>query len=113
MQQQIGRRGEALAADFLTRHDYVIIARNLRARLYEIDILARKGDTLHLVEVKTSLTQQIGFEPTDRITWRKRRALAKAMHQLSARYPSLNIQVDAIAVYLQQRQITYYPHILE
>ena len=50
--QVLGRAGEAAAVRFLRRRGLVIVARNLRSRLGEIDLLARDGSTLVFVEVK-------------------------------------------------------------
>ncbi len=47
-----GRRAEALAALFLRLKGYRIVARSYRTRLGEIDIIARRGRMLALVEVK-------------------------------------------------------------
>ena len=51
--RRIGRRGEALACRLLQAKGYVILGRNLRMNHGEIDILARDGMDLVLVEVKT------------------------------------------------------------
>lgn len=48
-----GAAGERYVAQFLEAKGYEIIARNYRIRGGEIDIIARKGDTLAFVEVKT------------------------------------------------------------
>lgn len=60
-QQQLGARGEEIAARFLLLHDYTILERNYRKRFGEIDIIARHrkplhGDTICFVEVKTRRT---------------------------------------------------------
>jgi putative endonuclease len=48
-----GRRGEELAAAWLLEHGFQILERNLRRRqLGEVDLLARRDDVLHVVEVK-------------------------------------------------------------
>jgi len=47
-----GQQAEQAAAEFLVRHGYDVIARNWRNRLCEIDIVARKDDCVHFVEVK-------------------------------------------------------------
>ena len=39
-----GRLGEALAASYLALSGYEIVAQNVRAGRYEIDIVARDGD---------------------------------------------------------------------
>ncbi|MCC7062715.1 MAG: YraN family protein [Planctomycetes bacterium] len=47
-----GQRGEHLAAEFLARAGFVIVARNLRTTHGEIDLLVRKGRDWAAVEVK-------------------------------------------------------------
>ncbi|MBP5618294.1 MAG: YraN family protein, partial [Clostridia bacterium] len=48
-----GERGEKLAARYLRRKGYRILERNFQTRFGEIDLIARKGDQLVFVEVKT------------------------------------------------------------
>ena len=54
--RSVGSRGERAAAGHLRRHGYRILARNLRNKLGEIDILAEAPDgrTIVVVEVKSS-----------------------------------------------------------
>ena len=49
----LGRKGEALAADFLTEAGMRVVDRNWRCSQGEIDLVARDGDELVFVEVKT------------------------------------------------------------
>ena len=49
----VGRYGEDLAARYLTAEGFVILERNWRCELGEIDIVARDGDALVVCEVKT------------------------------------------------------------
>lgn len=49
----LGRRGEARAARYLRRRGLRIVARNWRCGLGEIDLVARDGDQLVVVEVRT------------------------------------------------------------
>lgn len=49
----LGERGENIAARYLRDKGFKIIVRNFRCELGEIDIIARDGDTLVFVEVKT------------------------------------------------------------
>jgi putative endonuclease len=52
----LGRRGEKLAAATLRRSGYRVLARNLRRRLGEVDLLAehKRDRTIVIVEVKTT-----------------------------------------------------------
>lgn len=50
---ELGRLGEHLAASHLERLGFAIVARNVRTRYGEIDVIAFDGRTLAFVEVKT------------------------------------------------------------
>lgn len=50
---RLGARGERLAARLLRGKNYSILCRNFKVRSGEIDLVARDGDTLVFVEVKT------------------------------------------------------------
>ncbi|MDR2424269.1 MAG: YraN family protein [Prevotellaceae bacterium] len=49
----LGRQGEKDAVDYLTANGYTILERNWIYNHKELDIIARYGDELHIVEVKT------------------------------------------------------------
>ena len=51
-----GRRAETIAAWYLRLKGYRILAKRVRTRVGEIDIIARKDDTLVFVEVKARAT---------------------------------------------------------
>lgn len=59
--KRLGAYGENLAADFLVRRNYKIIDRNFRTRFGEIDLIARQGDEILFVEVKTRSDSRYGF----------------------------------------------------
>ncbi|ARJ04838.1 UPF0102 protein [Cnuibacter physcomitrellae] len=63
----LGRRGEQAAADHLVAEGLEILDRNWRCEIGEIDIVARDGDTLVVVEVKTRSSSAFGhpFEAVD------------------------------------------------
>ena len=73
----VGREGEALAANFLQQKGYEIVDRNWRYGPKEIDIVARDGDTMVFVEVKTRST--LAFElPQEAVTKKKMKNLVEA-----------------------------------
>ncbi|MCG8616251.1 MAG: YraN family protein [Desulfobacterales bacterium] len=49
----LGKAGETAAARYLENRGYTILERNFRHKTFEIDIIARDGDTLCFIEVKT------------------------------------------------------------
>jgi putative endonuclease len=81
----VGQAGERAAARFLERRGLVILARNLRSRLGEIDLLARDGHTLVFVEVKARRGES-GDPPEAAVDGRKRMRLMRlALGYLAAR----------------------------
>lgn len=66
----LGRWGEDVAVRHLEAQGYEVLARNWRCRYGEIDVVARHGDALVFVEVKTR--SGVGFgAPAEAVTPRK------------------------------------------
>jgi putative endonuclease len=59
--KQTGRRGEDIAASFLTGKGYQIIERNWRCSLGELDLIVQNHDTLVFVEVRTRSVSRFGL----------------------------------------------------
>ena len=70
----LGISGENLACHELARQGYAILATRYRTRVGEIDIIARDGETLVFVEVKTRSSEDFGV-PAEAVTWRKQRRI--------------------------------------
>jgi putative endonuclease len=68
--QDLGRRGEDVAADYLRRQGLVVLSRNWRCRLGELDLVATDGDRLVVCEVKTRSGPGYGH-PSEAVTRRK------------------------------------------
>ena len=66
----VGSYGEDVAARFLVEAGLTVLARNWRCELGEIDVVARDGSTLVIVEVKTRSSVSHGT-PFEAITERK------------------------------------------
>jgi putative endonuclease len=100
-----GRRGERAARRALVRAGYRILARNLRTPGGEIDLLALDGETLVLVEVKS--TARAGFHPADRVDRAKRRRLCAAKAWLARRrgFGSRPFRFDVVAVTAEGRAL--------
>lgn len=76
----IGRLGEALATEFLTGQRYAIVEKNYRKSYGEVDIIARDGDTLVFVEVKTRQSTAFGT-PFEAVDGRKQRQLSRVAQE--------------------------------
>jgi putative endonuclease len=70
---RLGARGERVAARALRRAGLRVIARNLRTRYGELDLIARRGGLLVFVEVKT----RVRGEPLEAVTPEKQRRVTR------------------------------------
>lgn len=100
VRQVLGSWGEDLAVEHLTAQGYEVLARNWRCRDGELDVVARRGDVLCFVEVKTR--SGVGFgEPAEAVTLQKlRRLRLVAGRYLSAQRPTgwSTLRFDVVAV---------------
>lgn len=83
----LGAFGETLAAEFLAQNGFEILVRNFRCGKNEIDLIARKGDTISFVEVKTRQSAEFG-RPAEAITRAKQKELAKAAECYLRKFPN-------------------------
>jgi putative endonuclease len=94
---ELGRRAELAVADFLFAHGFDVLARNLRLGRLELDVVARKGSTLVVTEVRTrgAGSYQRAFES---VSWAKRARLLKAVNRLWARRGSLALGIERVRI---------------
>jgi putative endonuclease len=102
--QSVGRRGEEEAERFLRKHGFSILDRNARSRLGEIDLVARAGQTLVFVEVKTRREGE-GDSPEAAVTPAKQRRLGRLAQQYLKlkRLGEVPCRFDVVAVTLDAR----------
>ncbi len=94
----IGKRGEAIARDFLIANDCQIHTMNFYSRFGEIDIVAQERDTLIFVEVKyrknehfATAAESITLAKQDRI----RKTIATYLQQFPTDQP---LRIDLITI---------------
>jgi len=93
-----GRRAEWLAALWLRCKGYRILARDWRTPHGEVDLIARRGDVLAAVEVKTRASLAGGVEA---VLPRQQRRIARAALAYLGRLPDgakLNLRFDVVVV---------------
>ena len=95
----LGRKGEALAADFLVEAGMQVVERNWRCAQGEIDLVARDGDELVFVEVKTRSSLGYGH-PLEAITVAKLARLRRLAGAWCAAHPGDHglVRIDAVAI---------------
>lgn len=74
---QTGRRGEALAVEYLRERGFLVCAQNWRSGRYEIDIVAERQGITHFVEVRTRRAGAL-LSPEATITAAKSEAIRRA-----------------------------------
>jgi putative endonuclease len=94
-----GTAGEKIACNYLTDKGYSIIETNYRCREGELDIVARRQDTLVFVEVRTKKSYRFGT-PEESITALKKEHLRAAAEHYLQEHQDLPVdrRIDVIAI---------------
>lgn len=85
----------------MKRCGYEILERNFRCRTGELDIVAKKEDTLYFIEVKARRSLRCGV-PAEAVTKRKKQHILRTVrHYLISHYIiDTDIQIDLIELLL-------------
>ena len=95
---ELGKKGEQLAVDYLLQKNYEIIERNYRFDKAEVDIIAQKDDILAIVEVKTRSTTDFG-NPQDFVKPKQIKNLVKAVDEyVTENDLDIEVRFDIIAI---------------
>ena len=95
---ELGKKGENLAVDFLLKHGYDILERNFSFQKAEVDIISKKEDILAIVEVKTRSTSAFG-NPQDFLKPKQIQRIVKAVdHYVSSNELDVEVRFDIIAI---------------
>ena len=108
----LGRFGEDVAVRHLVALGMTVLERNWRCELGEIDIVARCGDVLVVVEVKTRATDAFG-SPAEAVTARKAFRLRRLAARWLAEHPvsPAEVRIDVIGVVLPRRGAPQVDHL--
>ena len=99
-----GKLGEDLAVNYLTGKGYEILERNWRNIHKEIDIIAKDGKFLVIVEVKTRQTDEYG-NPDIAVTKQKQRCLISAANSYIFRnHLEMETRFDIISIIFKDGQ---------
>lgn len=120
--QIVGQKGEDEAVKYLKNKGFTVLDRNYLKPWGELDIVAKKGDWLYFVEVKTVTRQEVfevglqvprsptsnpdSYEPEDNIHPWKIKRLSRAINTYLLEKKiddEADWQIDSIAVYLNSR----------
>ena len=105
----LGEHGENLAADFLVKNGYALVAANFKAPIGrnlndaqvtgEIDIIALDGDVLCFVEVKTRTSDDFA-EPSTAVNLRKQRQITRTarVYRNIFRIKDIDYRFDVVSI---------------
>ncbi|MDE2990548.1 MAG: YraN family protein [Chloroflexota bacterium] len=93
----LGRWGEDLAARELRRRGYAVLERNQRVGRGEVDLVARQGETVVLVEVKTRRTGAFG-EAREAISTTEARRLVALGRRYAQTADATDWRIDVVAI---------------
>jgi len=95
----LGKLGEELAVEFLQKNGYEILETNWTFQKAEVDIIAKKENTLAIVEVKTRSSLDFGL-PQDFVKPNKIQLLVKAVNEyVISNNLDIEVRFDIIAVH--------------
>ncbi|AXP09120.1 YraN family protein [Campylobacter hepaticus] len=91
-----GILGENKACNFLKKQGFTLIKRNFHSKFGEIDIIAKKDEILHFIEVKFT---QNDYETSERLNSKKLEKILKTIDFYHLKYGNFNdFQVDLICI---------------
>ena len=107
---ELGKKGEEMAAAHLLACGYELVARNFKFQKAEVDIIARKGDILAVIEVKTRSTPNFG-DPQEFVKKKQIQQLVKAIdHFVNENNLDVEVRFDIIAI-IQNKAGTRLEHL--
>jgi len=107
--KELGYLGEKIAAEFLCKKNYKILAQNFTIRGGELDIVAKQKNTLVFIEVKTrtSLTYGHGLESIDQLKkLRMQRTINRYLDKNCPNY-ECDYRIDLIEITLDKESGRY------
>jgi putative endonuclease len=104
----LGSKGEQLAVEYLLRQGFEILAKNWRFGHKEVDIIAKEGVFLVIIEVKTRSSAVHGF-PDEAVNDAKMDLLAEAGSAfLEQNNMDLEMRFDILSIILKEDMPSIY-----
>lgn len=104
LNKEVGNYSEELATNYLKAQGYIVLERNFRNFLGEIDIICQKKDLLVIVEVKGRYSYNYGI-PKESVTIYKQKSILKVATSYIAykKLNNINLRFDVIEIFLNQK----------
>lgn len=103
---ELGRIGENIIADYITKLGYKVVERNFACNQGEIDIIAKDKEELVFIEVKTRTDISYG-EASEAVTDTKKRHLINSIKYYIYKQKLENhpIRIDVAEVYINKGKV--------
>lgn len=97
--KKIGFEKESLAVEFLVKNNYIILCRNYRCYIGEIDIIAQKNEYIVFIEVKYRSIKSWGF-PQEAINYKKQQKIIKTAQYyiMNKNIINTNFRFDVVVI---------------
>lgn len=103
---ELGKLGEEMAVEFLSKNGYTILETNWTFQKAEVDIIARIENILAVVEVKTRSSIDFGL-PQDFVKPKKIQLLVKAINEyVISKNLDVDVRFDIIAISREDKKFT-------
>lgn len=111
IRQATGKIGESIASDYLKKQGFSILHLNYRTLYGEIDIVGKKDNKIHFIEVKTRTSLKNGY-PHEAVHYYKRQHLEKAVRYyiLKNRVKDYKLSVDVISILMENGSVKEFKH---
>ncbi|MCL5004104.1 MAG: YraN family protein [Patescibacteria group bacterium] len=100
----VGQRGEEIAADYVSKRGYKILARNWKSKRWgELDIVAKDHEDLVFIEVKTRSVGSLG-KPFEAVNYYKLKSLVRTAnnYRMTGANSSLPLRIDVVSIVLTE-----------
>jgi len=101
--RSLGQRGEELAARQLATKGFEIVARNWRCETGELDLVARDGECLVLIEVRTRRGRSMGSPEESITTAKQARLIALSEAYVQEQKWAGDWRIDVVAIEMDRR----------
>lgn len=107
-----GSLAELKAEEYLKKLGFEILEKNFRTPMGEIDLIAKKGDLLSFIEVKSE-SKEKGYLPEEKVNLQKQEKIQRAAEiYLLKNFKNLskikNIRFDVVVINMERDEVRYY-----
>lgn len=112
--KDIGSLGEDIAINYLLSMNFKVSKRNFNCNLGEIDIIAKKKNIIHFIEVKSRFNRNYGY-PMESVNYSKmkRLKLVAEYYIIKNKCYNINCCFDVLEVFLDYNSKDYRINYLE